>query len=273
MAVIDSWGAGEEEAAAEGDASGALEECDKAALKEEDEEPAEKADEAEEAAEAEENPKEALPEVEFTAEEAKEVAQETAEAAIEADLPKDEEEKEEAIAEVAEEKVEAAAEEKLAAEEAPAEELPSEEHKPAEAAEAEEAEPAAKAVEPEPEPEFKEDDVDDLDECSLNKHIDEYLKEVYSNVKSYETTGCELKEGKLFVEGKISFNSGKEKSTIFEFLPAYDNGKLFFEGVNKDFSEGKAFKLNCSIDESKTLITESIGYSYKINESLVEGLK
>ena len=121
--------------------------------------------------------------------------------------------------------------------------------------------------------EFNEDDIDELDECSLNKHIDEYLKEVYSNVKSYETTDCELKEGKLIVEGKISFNSGKEKLTMFEFLPACCEGKLFFEGYNKDFSEDKAFKLNCSINESKTLITESFGYKYKINENLVEGLK
>ena len=123
------------------------------------------------------------------------------------------------------------------------------------------------------EPEFNEDDIDELDECSLNKHIDEYLKEVYSNVKSYETTDCELKEGKLIVEGKISFNSGKEKLTMFEFLPAYRKGKLFFEGYNKDFSEDKAFTLNCSINESKTLVTESFGYKYKINENLVEGLK
>ena len=123
------------------------------------------------------------------------------------------------------------------------------------------------------EPEFNEDDIDELDECSLNKHIDEYLKEVYSNVKSYETTDCELKEGKLIVEGKISFNSGKEKLTMFEFSPAYRKGKLFFEGYNKDFSEDKAFTLNCSINESKTLITESFGYKYKINENLVEGLK
>ena len=122
-------------------------------------------------------------------------------------------------------------------------------------------------------PEFSEDDIDELDECSLNKHIDEYLKEVYSNVKSYETTDCELKEGKLIVEGKISFNSGKEKLTMFEFLPAYCKGKLFFEGYNKDFSEDKAFTLNCSINKSKTLITESFGYKYKINKNLVKGLK
>ena len=123
------------------------------------------------------------------------------------------------------------------------------------------------------EQEFNEDDIDELDECSLNKHIDGYLKEVYSNVKSYKTTDCKLKDGKLIVEGKISFNSGKEKLTMFEFLPAYCEGNLFFEGYNKDFSEDKAFTLNCSINESKTLVTESFGYKYKINENLVEGLK
>ena len=122
-------------------------------------------------------------------------------------------------------------------------------------------------------PEFNEDDIDELDERSLNKHIDGYLKEVYSNVKSYKTTGCELKKGKLIVEGKISFNSGKEKLTMFEFLPAYRKGKLFFEGYNKDFSEDKAFTLNCSINKSKMLITESFGYKYKINKNLVKGLK
>ena len=60
---------------------------------------------------------------------------------------------------------------------------------------------------------------------------------------------------------------------MFEFSPAYRKGKLFFEGYNKDFSEDKAFTLNCSINESKTLVTESFGYKYKINENLVEGLK
>ena len=60
---------------------------------------------------------------------------------------------------------------------------------------------------------------------------------------------------------------------MFEFLPNYGDGKLFFEGINKDFSDNKAFTLNCSINESKMLITESFGYKYKINETLVEGLK
>ena len=56
-------------------------------------------------------------------------------------------------------------------------------------------------------------------------------------------------------------------------MPQYGEGKLFFEGFNKDFSEDKAFTLNCSLTEAKEIITESFGYNYKINETLVEGLK
>ena len=114
--------------------------------------------------------------------------------------------------------------------------------------------------------------IDELDEASLNNHITEYLKEVYSNVDSFEATECSLNES-LILEGKIKFNSGKEKLTMFEFLPAYEEGHLFFEGINKEFAKDKAFRLNCSINESKTLITESFGYKYNINETLVEGLK
>ena len=113
-------------------------------------------------------------------------------------------------------------------------------------------------------------DIDDLDECSLNKHINEYLQSVYSNVKSYETTACSLNEGKLIVEGKISFNSGKERNTTFEFTPKAQN---ILEGYNKEFSAEKAFTLNYSINEAKALVTESFGYNYKIGENLVEGLK
>ena len=240
----------------EGECEKPLEECGEKPLKEEDEVPAEEEAPVEETPvegeEAiEEEPKEELPNVEFNTEEVKEVAEEAAEEVIkeaEAEVEPEvvEEKVEEVVADAVEEKVEA---------------------------EEEQPEEIDVSDEPANDLSFDEESVDDLDECSLNNHIDEYLKEVYSNVKSFEATSCELKEGKLFVEGKISFNSGKERTTMFEFLPAYCDGKLFFEGYNKDFSEDKAFTLNCSINESKTIITESFGYKYKINENLVEGLK
>lgn len=255
-AIINSWKDTPEapvEEACEGKECKSKEECDDC-LKEEKEDEAE-VEETDSSEDSEE--------VCFTTEEVKEVATDVAQSL--ATPVEDEEEAEkqaEEISEVVDEKVDKAIEEKV--------EETDEDEESAEENESDEEESEEAEIE---EPEFNEDDIDELDEDSLNKHIDEYLKEVYSNVKSYETTDCELKEGKLIVEGKISFNSGKEKLTMFEFLPAYCEGKLFFEGYNKDFSEDKAFTLNCSINESKTLITESFGYKYKINENLVEGLK
>ena len=261
-AIINSWKDAPEvpvEESCEGPECESKEDCNDC-LKEEKEDEAE-AEETDSSEDSEE--------VCFTTEEVKEVATDVAQSL--ATPVEDEEEAEkqaEEISEVVDEKVDKAIEEK--AEEA--NEDKAEEDETEEADEEDESDDEESKEETE-EPEFNEDDIDELDEDSLNKHIDEYLKEVYSNVKSYETTDCSLKEGKLIVEGKISFNSGKEKLTMFEFLPSYCEGKLFFEGYNKDFSEDKAFTLNCSINKSKTLITESFGYKYKINENLVKGLK
>lgn len=256
-AIINSWEDAPKvpvEEPCEGPECESKEDCDDC-LKEEKEEESddEEADSSEDSEE-----------VCFTAEEVKEVATDVAQSlATPVEDEEQAEEQAEEIAEVVNEKVDKAIEEKV--EEADEDE--------AEEADDEDEADDEESKEETEEPEFNEDDIDELDEDSLNKHIDEYLKEVYSNVKSYETTDCMLKEGKLIVEGKISFNSGKEKLTMFEFLPVYCEGNLFFEGYNKDFSEDKAFTLNCSINESKALITESFGYKYKINENLVKGLK
>ena len=261
-AIINSWKDAPEvpvEESCEGPECESKEDCNDC-LKEEKEDEAE-AEETDSSEDSEE--------VCFTTEEVKEVATDVTQSL--ATPVEDEEEAEkqaEEISEVVDEKVDKAIEEKT--EEADEDEA---EEADAEKADEEDKSDDEESKEETEEPEFNEDDIDELDEDSLNKHIDEYLKEVYSNVKSYETTDCSLKEGKLIVEGKISFNSGKEKLTMFEFLPSYCEGKLFFEGYNKDFSEDKAFTLNCSINKPKTLITESFGYKYKINENLVKGLK
>ena len=272
-AIIDSWEDTPEvpvEESCEGPECESKEKCDDC-LKEEKEDESEEID----------NPEDSE-EVCFTTEEVKEVATDVAQSlATPVENEKEAEKQAEEIAEVVDEKVDKVIEEKAEeADEDKIEEDESEEADEEDDDDDEESEEADKEDDDDDdeedeieEPEFNEDDIDELDECSLNKHIDEYLKEVYSNVKSYKTTDCKLKEGKLIVEGKISFNSGKEKLTMFEFLPAYCEGNLFFEGYNKDFTKDKAFTLNCSINESKTLVTESFGYKYKINENLVEGLK
>ena len=115
--------------------------------------------------------------------------------------------------------------------------------------------------------------VEDLDDETFNKLTEGYLTEVYSNVKSFEATNCDLKDNKLVVEGTITFNSGKNKPTtfIYEAKETVDK-KVVLEGLNADFATEKAFTLNCNLNKANCLIVESLGYKYTINDTLVEGL-
>ena len=127
--------------------------------------------------------------------------------------------------------------------------------------------------EPDGEEEISEDfeDFEDFDD-SFDTQVNEYLKEVYSNIKEYKSTGCSAKNKTLVVEGIISFNSGKTKKTKFVFEHAKTvNNKLVYFGLNESFSpEVKAFRMTCRAEKTK-LISESFRYVYKINESLIKG--
>ena len=114
--------------------------------------------------------------------------------------------------------------------------------------------------------------IEEIDEESLDKLTESYLTEVYSNVKSFKTTNCALEKNKLVVEGKITFNSGKEKNTKFVFEAKKENNKIILEGLNADFATEKAFVLNCNLDTANRLVVESLSYKYTINNTLVEGL-
>lgn len=115
--------------------------------------------------------------------------------------------------------------------------------------------------------------VEEIDEESLDKLTENYLTEVYSNVKSFKTIDCSLAENKLVVEGKITFNSGKTKNTKFIYeATKTDNNKVVLEGLNADFATEKAFVLNCNLDTANRLVVESLNYKYTINNTLVEGL-
>jgi hypothetical protein len=115
--------------------------------------------------------------------------------------------------------------------------------------------------------------VEDLDDETFNKLTENYLTEVYSNVKSFEATGCDLKDNKLVVEGTITFKSGKTKPTTFVYeAKETSDKKVILEGLNEDFTSEKAFTLNCKVDTENCLIVESLNYKYTINDTLVEGL-
>lgn len=117
-------------------------------------------------------------------------------------------------------------------------------------------------------PTFEEsfESAEDLDEDSINKHLTEYFTSVYSNVSGFEATNCNMTNKKLVLEGKIKFNSGKEKATKFVF-ESTDRGLV---GINEDFAAHEAFRLSAKVKD-KVLMTESFKYCYKIDGSLVKG--
>lgn len=115
--------------------------------------------------------------------------------------------------------------------------------------------------------------IEDFDDETFNKLTENYLTNVYSNVKSFKTTQCDLKNGKLVVEGIITFNSGKTKPTTFEYEAKVNADKqVILEGLNADFASEKAFVLNCKVDTANRLVVESLSYKYTVNDTLVEGL-
>ena len=117
----------------------------------------------------------------------------------------------------------------------------------------------------------EEEAFDEFDDA-FDTQVTEYLGEVYSNVEKYESTDCTAKDKTLVVEGKITFKSGKTKTTKFVFENIkHINDKIVYRGINESLTgTTKAFRMTCRAEGTK-LISESFRYSYKINESLVKG--
>lgn len=117
-------------------------------------------------------------------------------------------------------------------------------------------------------------DIDDFDEETFDEIGESYLKKVYENVNSYKTKNVSCKGNKLFVEGLITFNSGKKRNTtfIFESKTATKSGAVKFLGKNKELSGAKkAFSLKGRVNNGK-LMTESLTYSYKSNNKSIRGI-
>lgn len=115
-------------------------------------------------------------------------------------------------------------------------------------------------------------DVDEFSEEDFDELGESYLKKVYENVESYKTTSAKTKGNKLYLEGLIKFNSGKQKKTsfVFESKTITKTGKAKLIGENLQISRGhKSFKLTGTINNGK-FISESLNYNYRVkngNES------
>lgn len=116
--------------------------------------------------------------------------------------------------------------------------------------------------------------LESFDESLINSLVEKYLNEVYSNIKSFETTKGLVDDdnNKMVIEGKITFNSGKEKETkfVFESTEKTKKGKYKFVGINETFSPKKAFTLIGEI-KNNVLLSENLNYSYKVNDRKIVG--
>ena len=116
-----------------------------------------------------------------------------------------------------------------------------------------------KEEEPAPEEAGEEEDVniEDFDEDEFDNEFGESLKSRFSNVKSYITESIENRDGKLFIEGVITFNSGSKKATHFELRPKTitNEGVVKFLARNKELKE--TYMVAGKVHEKK-LITESM---------------
>ena len=111
-------------------------------------------------------------------------------------------------------------------------------------------------------------DFDEVNDKDLDKLGEKYFTKVYDNVKSFKSTACKLNESGVILEGKITFKSGKEAKTAFNFNEAYvtKTGKVKLIGENAQFAKNKkAFTLTGSLNNKK-LVVESFTYNYRTKD-------
>ena len=114
--------------------------------------------------------------------------------------------------------------------------------------------------------------IDDFDEESFDEIGESYLRRVYDNVDSFNTTKVVSNNDKLIIEGVIKFKSGKTKNSsfVFEGFRTTKRGKTLAEGMNETFSKSKkAFILKGTLTD-KNFVSESLTYNYTVkslNES------
>jgi hypothetical protein len=100
--------------------------------------------------------------------------------------------------------------------------------------------------------------LDEVQDASLETFIADSLVESYGNVAGFKLTECAYAGNKLTVNGTIYFTSGNTRKTTYTFNESYntEDGKVSMQGLNEKLGLDKQFTLTGRI-ENKTLITES----------------
>ena len=121
-------------------------------------------------------------------------------------------------------------------------------------------------------------DIDEFDEATFDDLAESYLRKVYENVNTFETTSIKDSGEQLVVEGVIKFKNNKTKASKFVFTEANETktGKVILEGYNETFSkEPKSFKVKGSL-KNNNYVAEAMNYKYTVrnlNEGKVERTK
>lgn len=103
-------------------------------------------------------------------------------------------------------------------------------------------------------------DLDDLQEASLEKHVTDYLIENYNNIAGFRLNECSYLNESLQMTGKLFLTDGTVNSITFDFTEAYnkDDNKVILEGLSSEYGAEKLFTLAGLKDtDNKTFITES----------------
>ena len=111
--------------------------------------------------------------------------------------------------------------------------------------------------------------VEEIDEESFNEKLTESLTKVYENVKSFEMTNCINQNTQLIVEGLVTFNSGKTRTTSYTFDLSSIN-EAVIKGTNTELFESCTINLNTKVI-NETLYADKLNYKYTIQGNLVEG--
>ena len=101
------------------------------------------------------------------------------------------------------------------------------------------------------------DELDELQESSLEKLISDSLVESYGNVAGFRLAECIYADNKFAVNGTIYFTSGNKRTTSYVFTEAMkSSGKVSLCGLNEKLGNDKQFTITGYTD-NKTFITES----------------
>lgn len=104
------------------------------------------------------------------------------------------------------------------------------------------------------------ENLDELQENTLEQLISDSLTESYKNVAGFKLTSCNYLDEQFNINGTIYFTSGNARKTTYKFTEAYTKeDKISILGLNEKLGGGKQFIVTGST-KNKTFIVESFNY-------------